>query len=421
MKRSIISALTTALVVGAASTTFAATNPFTDVPAGHWAYDAVTRLANEGIIEGYGDGTYRGSQNITRYEMAQMVAKAMAKTSSGSVNISRESQTDLNKLAAEFRPELNNLGVRVAELEKHSDFVKWTGEVRYRYWNDKTKDDSKDKKTNNQFQIRLFPTAEINSHWKAKARFTATTDLKADSTTDLRLNYLFAEGTYGKYTFNLGRMPLYTYVDSGMIADDFFSGLGVVGNFTDNFTGRLNLGRWRNTSFGATKDTTISSDYYGLEFLYDSKKRFNAGIGYHYFKSDDFKTVTNGSNKAQVLTVGAGYKINDDIKIDAAYAHNSKADNHKSAYNVEVNYKGANRSTPNSWGAFVAYRYVGSYVSMAPTYDSFGLRANKKGFEIGGTYTPAKNIWTKLSYFHGKTFDNDSTDKTWFFRTSFYF
>ena len=79
MKKTIATALTTAMVIGAASTTFAAANPFSDVPADHWAYDAVTTLANDGVIEGYGDATFKGSQKITRYEMAQMVAKAMAK------------------------------------------------------------------------------------------------------------------------------------------------------------------------------------------------------------------------------------------------------------------------------------------------------------------------------------------------------
>ncbi|WP_443868635.1 S-layer homology domain-containing protein, partial [Mitsuokella multacida] len=54
MKKTLVSALTTALVVGAASTTFAAANPFSDVPADHWAYDAVSQLAADGVIEGYG-------------------------------------------------------------------------------------------------------------------------------------------------------------------------------------------------------------------------------------------------------------------------------------------------------------------------------------------------------------------------------
>ena len=72
--------LTTALIVawiifGATSTTLAAVNTFSDVPLGHWAFQSVTALASKGIINGYGNGTFRGDRNITRYEAATMIAK----------------------------------------------------------------------------------------------------------------------------------------------------------------------------------------------------------------------------------------------------------------------------------------------------------------------------------------------------------
>ena len=70
MKKTVVSALATALVVGAASTTFAAANPFSDVPTDHWAYDAVAQLAKDGVVDGYGDTSFRGDKAITRYEMA---------------------------------------------------------------------------------------------------------------------------------------------------------------------------------------------------------------------------------------------------------------------------------------------------------------------------------------------------------------
>ena len=66
MKKTLVSALTATLVVGAASTTFAAANPFSDVPTDHWAYDAVAQLARDGVIEGYGDTTFQGESAITR-------------------------------------------------------------------------------------------------------------------------------------------------------------------------------------------------------------------------------------------------------------------------------------------------------------------------------------------------------------------
>ena len=113
-KKHLAAAVLAATVVSASSSAFAASNPFSDVPQGHWAYDAVAQLAQDGVIDGYGDSTFQGDKNITRYEMAQMVAKAMAKK-----DVSAADKAAIDKLAAEFADELNNLGVRVANLEKN--------------------------------------------------------------------------------------------------------------------------------------------------------------------------------------------------------------------------------------------------------------------------------------------------------------
>ena len=73
MKKSLVLAM--AMALGVSATAFAA-NPFSDVPAGHWAYASVAKLAAAGIVDGYPDGTFKGDQLMTRYEMAQIVAKA---------------------------------------------------------------------------------------------------------------------------------------------------------------------------------------------------------------------------------------------------------------------------------------------------------------------------------------------------------
>ena len=118
MKKSLVLAM--AMALGVTASAYAA-NPFSDVPAGHWAYDSISKLAAAGVIEGYGDATFGGDKLMTRYEMAQIVAKAMAKGA------------NVDKLAAEFADELDNLGVRVAKLEKKADNVKITGQIRAHY------------------------------------------------------------------------------------------------------------------------------------------------------------------------------------------------------------------------------------------------------------------------------------------------
>ena len=80
-----VSVFAIAMALGVTASAYAA-NPFCDVPAGHGAYDSINMLAAAGVIEGYGDSTFGGDKLMTRYEMAQIVAKAMATQPSVATN-----------------------------------------------------------------------------------------------------------------------------------------------------------------------------------------------------------------------------------------------------------------------------------------------------------------------------------------------
>lgn len=97
-----------------AAVTASAANPFTDVSSDDWAYQAVASLSDEGVIDGYPDGTFRGDKHVTRYEIAQIVARLMAKKDT----LNASQQETLAKLSSQYADELKDLGVRVAELEK---------------------------------------------------------------------------------------------------------------------------------------------------------------------------------------------------------------------------------------------------------------------------------------------------------------
>ena len=407
MNKNFVPAMAAALIWGMTSTSFAAANPFSDVPTNHWAYRSVQKLADENIIEGYGDGTYQGDKNINRYEMAQMVAKALAKAPQ--TNMSYAACAELDKLAAEFREELENLGVRVDELEKHSDFVKWTGEIRYRYNYDKRNlvGGGNAKSIRNQMQLRLFPTAYINQNWTAKARLTASNNFRTDSTSDVALTYIYAEGKYDNFTVNLGKMPLFSNADQGLVVDDFFSGARII--YGDNLKFQLEGGGWSGGPFS----TANRADYIGAEILYD-KDNFNGGIAYRYFK-DKLK------DKDSIFSVGLGYKFTDMVKLSGAYAHNSKAIDRKNAYNIELSYGNTNRKNPGSWGIYAAYRYVSAEVGLVPTYSTWFGTSHKRGVEFGATYTPFKNSLTQISYFHGKTLGTKQTDRQFYGRVSWFF
>ena len=436
MRRTVVSALTAAFFIGAASTTFAAADPFSDVPQNHWAYGAVSRLQEAGIISGYGDGTFRGGQNITRYEMAQMVVNAMvyiaeydkrlaenpemvkgASLSADEKNLSSherrlrnmrvdlQARTDIDRLANEFREEIDDLGVRISNLEKHSDMVQWTGEVRYNYLHDKT---AGARDNLSRMQLRLFPTVQITDNWAAKARLTANVDMKSDDSSDAELTFVYAEGKYDKLTLEFGKMPLFSHADQGIVADDFFSGGRFTYNINENFDAKFEAGRWS----GYSSDTDSASDYVGAELMYDNGDGIEGGVAYRRFKLDD--------GKANIFSLGGGYQLTDDVQINAALAHNSRADAHKNAYNIELDYLGTDESIPKSWGAFVAYRYIGEEVGLCPTFDSFERTGGKKGFDIGGGYVPYKNTLAEISYFYGKSLKG-GTNKVLFTRASWFF
>ena len=415
MKKTLVSALSAALVIGAASTTFAAANPLSDVPRDHWAYDAVTQLAADGVVEGYGDGTYRGDRNITRYEMAQMVAKAMAKD-----NLSSSDRALVDRLAAEFADELNNLGVRVANLEKHADMVKWNGELRYTYERVGGEFVGKymgQRQTNNELLFRLNPTAEVNDHWSVKARLDAKTDTKTDAGNDgnVKLKRAYAEGTYGSTVIQLGKLPILT--EQGVLFDDNISGAALTFGKDKQVSGTIYAGRYNllNAAWGDEVDDAVKSGYkgataasiQGATLNWDPSEKFHLGLD--YLRVGNKALIHDIIGMKNPLTMyGAGITVRpvSTVYLSGGYWRNNSNETteiqkeHLKSYNIELGYKGANESDPGSFGVYAAYRYIGGAGTFAPTFD--GAMWNTKGWEIGGQYTVLKNVVGSLIYFHGK-------------------
>jgi hypothetical protein len=122
-----------ALVIGIClMTTTALAAPadkFTDLPKSHWAYEAVSLLAKEGIIDGYSDKTFKGDKEMTRYEMAQVVAKAMANQSKANIAL----RALIDKLAVEFALDMNKISTRLEKVEKQQAKIKISGELSEQY------------------------------------------------------------------------------------------------------------------------------------------------------------------------------------------------------------------------------------------------------------------------------------------------
>ena len=429
MKKTLVSALTTALVVGAASTTFAAANPFSDVPADHWAYDAVSQLAADGVIEGYGDTTFKGDKNITRYEMAQMIAKAMAKT-----NVGSNDKALIDKLAAEFSDELNNLGVRVANLEKNADKVKWNGEARYTYTSTRYEDVKRANR--DEMLLRLEPTAEVNANWHVKARLDASTNMKDDAafsgnTDKVSLKRVWAQGDYKNFQTKLGKFGVATAYDKSLMLNDQASGAAVTfGNKlkASVFAGRLDLkGDSTLDDAGTNYTADQAANFQSVALTYGLGKA-SGTAAYYNATSDAFKDNTvkkvGYSKDGKEDTFGAwevagSYRFDKNVALGGAYIKNEKADSYNKAGMVQLDYKGAQKANKGTWGAYVAYRHIGGFAVLDANQDDALL--NTKGWAVGANYTLFKNTVANIKYFNGEQLGNGKDAEKLFGRVEFFF
>ena len=238
MKKQFAAIFAATAVLGV-TTAFAA-NPFSDVTPDSWAYQAVSQLAASGIVNGYPDGTFKGQNDITRYEMAQMVAKAMANQDRANA----EQQAMINRLADEFSNELNNLGVRVARLEDRVGNVKVTGDMRLRYLGAQEKNGhyvttDGDYSKHSQFdaRARLQFNAKVNDRTDAVVRVVAGDFEFGDATADTTVKFdrAYVNHKFGeRVSVKAGRFG--QMLGAGLAYDDTFDGVQFnAGNEKVNF------------------------------------------------------------------------------------------------------------------------------------------------------------------------------------------
>ncbi|MBR4153138.1 MAG: S-layer homology domain-containing protein [Selenomonadaceae bacterium] len=458
MKKTVAAAVAAAFVVGTASTSFAAANPFSDVPAGHWAYQSVAKLASLGVVEGYGDGTYRGDRNITRYEMAQMVAKAMAKNPGG------VGKAELDRLAAEFRDELDALGVRVAELEKYADKVVWHGKIEYTYKSARTDNvynNGKTKVNMDDWIFRFEPVAHVNDHWTLRARIDAHADLSRNNSGKFSLERGWAQGDYNKFQVIVGKAPLYTNED-GIVWDTEYSGgeitvgskwkfRGIGGRLAAGTAGGSlrNSGSWNGRqddvsaharwgaaagSEGLWSESGLRNDpssFWAVNVQYDQgEKGIFGGAGYYSVRDDDFKTTayskSGQQNQAKIWSANLGYRFSDKARLWGAYAKNQKADYENRSWQALFQYGnlygggGAAPVAKGRWSVWAGYKELGSNSSLcAINWDD--CYAGTKGVVAGFSVAPMDNVVFLAKYFKGKYITGKGDAERLFGRVELFF
>ena len=418
-----------------------AANPFSDVTPQDWAYQAVAQLAAQGVVNGYPDGTFQGQNNITRYEMAQMVAKALVRQD----RVDAEQNAIINRLANEFSAELNNLGVRVATLENKVGNFKFTGDARLQYVGnekvvntlglDKTGADElkESQKSTFKYRGRVQFEATVNDNTKAVIRLASDNkEFGAQGTPAASIDRVYVQHNFGKYaTANVGRFD--EVIGAGLTYDDVFEGAKVAFG-KDKLNASVSYGYAPEMTVKMVEGTEDGTVVFKAP-LFNANQKDNAQLAVfqvngkvgNNVKVGAFYTKVNATNFNEALShtvlaplgtalkdkeldfYGAHAKVQvaNKVAVDGEFAK-FKEYHHTNAWTAGLTYGNYNMAKQGTWSL------KGQYTSLdkfAPVFSSTfwaPYNQNFKAWSVQGKYAVANNVGlAAYTTIHAKDKDNN--------------
>ena len=391
-----------------------AANPFSDVTPQDWAYQAVAQLASQGIVNGYPDGTFKGQNNITRYEMAQMVAKALVRQD----RVDAEQNAIINRLANEFSAELNNLGVRVATLENKVGNFKFTGDARLRYTGTEDRVEKTDgekvslaNKSKFDYRGRVKFEATVNDNTKAVVRLMGSKEFGAAGNPNTAIDRVYVQHNFGKYaTATVGRYD--EFIGNGLVYDDAFEG-GKVTFGKDKLNASVSYGYATTADYnlvlGETKDKAHTTAY--ATSLVQDEQRDNAQVAVFQLNGKLGK-VNTGAFYAKVngtklgLDLGKVASVDDSLDFYGAYANTQlgskvavdgefarfKDLKHSKAWTAGLTYGNYNMAKQGTWSLKAQYTNLDTFAPVFSSTFWTPYNQNFKTWSVQGKYAVAKNV-----------------------------
>ena len=351
MKKILALAAVAALSAGVSAS---AANPFSDVSTSDWAYQAVSQLSDQGIVEGYPDGTFKGERNITRYELAQIIARLMAKED----QLNAQQQATINKLATEYAEELSNLGVRVSNLEKKVGNISWSGEARMRYVQSYNETDSQKTDSKYDGRIKITAHADVNDKTYVEGRFVSEMNFKNTESASTSMEELIVHHQFNdKAALTLGRQD-FVMGQTGFMYDDEFDG-AVLALGNEKATLDVGYGKF------------YSADDFGSDVFLARLHGNISRVGYsaEYY---DTKKVAAEEESVKSRLIGGGLTIGltDNVALKGDYYVNTKADNDPKSWSAGLGYDNLNAEKPGTFALSAYYNHVeyGAWLDV-PTYD----------------------------------------------------
>ena len=379
MKKQFAAIFAATAVLGV-TTAFAA-NPFSDVTPDSWAYQAVSQLAAAGIVNGYPDGTFKGQNDITRYEMAQMVAKAMANQDRANA----EQQAMINRLADEFSNELNNLGVRVARLEDRVGNVKVTGDARLRYR------DAEHEKSKFDARARVQFNAKVNDRTDAVVRLTSGNFELGNSqnggNADAQIDRAYVNHKFGeRVSLKAGRFG--QVVGGGLAFDGTFDGAQFnAGNDKVNFQAAYGYAV-SGEAAGLTKEQNVTNTILNL----------NGKVGKHTMVGGFYDRVNQDSTNGYKNIYGFNADANfDKVWVGGEWLKDSHVDESQ-AWTAGLGFGDYNIAKKGSWDVKGQYFNAKANAPIVDTTYNHLYTTDAKGWMASVNYALQNNVGLSANY-----------------------
>jgi hypothetical protein len=425
-KEIILSVLSTLIISASANTAFAASGDqlYSDVDPNNWALSAVTKLTKDGIVTGYGDGTFRGDHAITRYEMAQMIASARTHAE----RASEEDKILIKRLSDEFSDELNSLGIRIQNVEKKTDNVKVSGIFANKAmnginggntWWEKELFLNVDGNVGDGWNVHGGVDWKWGTNTKGWNGETSFSDLygTADKDVNAMIYQLYAQGPVGKglnttiglftpslqdgvvgnartngieVDYKLGKTSLHAY--TGKVHE---KNSDLSSPWSDGFI--RNGDRYDFYNDGNTRDDNTLGVYgFSAEHAFTAKTL--AGLGYYSLKSPNAYDGRLG-----IVAVNARKELVNNLDLVGFYSQGDQGHQNK-AYDLKLVFNGSPWGDKR-WGSSIGYRYLGSDALIMSSVVNGSEKPGSKGIEASVWYHFTKNIQLQNYFFMGKAID----------------
>ena len=395
-----------------------------DVKSSHWSYQAVKQLTEAGLVEGFDDGMFHGDRNLSRYEMAVIISRAMDKQEQADA----QQKIIIQALQDEYSKELKNIGAQIEELKQKVDRVQFHGYFGTRYDNVHGMAVASDPIMKKTTQLSVDTQYHFDKHTMITVSTTFNRSFKSEQADFTNLGALqWVDYNNRGFSLKVGRYA--TTMGYGlMFNDEKIQGIEIGYDKGKRLSGRFTLAQYKPvTSIEADTDNDftnnlsshnlhpalVNKNFWSLELDYKLTPKTNVKAVYQTkpnTRNAAFPFKNWESTGTRFVELGFDHQIWKDTTLTADWVH-TNSDVSKNAYKIQLQFgnpwppvKGKHAHTLAWYNAPADAMIIGGSGGMIGDYIST-LGEGFRGWVAGYQWSPINNTIFDVFYMYGRTVD----------------